>query len=416
MEVWDRARHPMFRRRVRMTGRRADGGRFPVEAFIALADAPSGLYRVWIRGQADGGTPDESDTANAELLDAIERLTHAAPWEWDPGNRGLAEAVQHVLGLGSPGDGFLLKDVLDRTHPGDRAQLTDAADRMTHGGELAPFELRVTGDDGELRYVEVVAEREPEDGGGPDRLTGIVRDVTEERLADQRSRFRLAVSKALSTWTTLDDSGPDLLAAITWAGRAVATMWLPDGDVLVPRLSWVTEDLADRTLVEVANGLRLPKGIGVAGWAWQLGKPVDGAMLPAERTDPLYDVAQRAGFKTAVGIPALAGDHVLAVIEVHWRDKLRINEISLQTLLGMSYEIGGVLSSRRGELGRNPLTARELEILKLAADGLTTPEIASRLVVERSTVRTHFEHIYAKLGTPDRAAAVAQALRRGLID
>jgi DNA-binding CsgD family transcriptional regulator len=62
-----------------------------------------------------------------------------------------------------------------------------------------------------------------------------------------------------------------------------------------------------------------------------------------------------------------------------------------------------------------PLTPRELEVLELAAEGRTGPSIAEDLFVSPATVRTHFEHIYEKLGVGDRAAAVARAMRLGLI-
>lgn len=65
--------------------------------------------------------------------------------------------------------------------------------------------------------------------------------------------------------------------------------------------------------------------------------------------------------------------------------------------------------------GARALTPRELQILELAADGRTAPAIADELVVSPATVRTHFENIYAKLGVRGRAAAVARAMRLGLI-
>jgi DNA-binding CsgD family transcriptional regulator len=71
--------------------------------------------------------------------------------------------------------------------------------------------------------------------------------------------------------------------------------------------------------------------------------------------------------------------------------------------------------ARPGGPPPNPLTARELEVVRLAADGLSGPEIAERLVISPGTVKTHFQNIYAKLGVSERAGAVAKALRRGLI-
>jgi DNA-binding CsgD family transcriptional regulator len=63
-----------------------------------------------------------------------------------------------------------------------------------------------------------------------------------------------------------------------------------------------------------------------------------------------------------------------------------------------------------------PLTPRELELLQLAAHGFSGPRIAEELVLSPATVRTHFENTYEKLGVRDRAAAVATAMRLGLID
>jgi DNA-binding CsgD family transcriptional regulator len=66
----------------------------------------------------------------------------------------------------------------------------------------------------------------------------------------------------------------------------------------------------------------------------------------------------------------------------------------------------------RGE----PLTPREREILRFAATGLTVEEIAERLVISASTVKTHLAHGYAKLGVRNRAAAVAEGARRGYLN
>lgn len=61
------------------------------------------------------------------------------------------------------------------------------------------------------------------------------------------------------------------------------------------------------------------------------------------------------------------------------------------------------------------LSDRELEVLRLLADGLSSKALAERLVLGESTIKTHQRHLYAKLEVGDRAAAVAEGLRRGLI-
>jgi two-component system nitrate/nitrite response regulator NarL len=62
------------------------------------------------------------------------------------------------------------------------------------------------------------------------------------------------------------------------------------------------------------------------------------------------------------------------------------------------------------------LTKREQEILHLIAEGKSLPEIAKQLYLGLTTVKTHVQHLYDKLGVSDRAAAVASAMRRGLIE
>jgi len=64
----------------------------------------------------------------------------------------------------------------------------------------------------------------------------------------------------------------------------------------------------------------------------------------------------------------------------------------------------------------NPLSERELEVLKLVAQGLTNQEIATRLVLSEWTVRTHVRNILGKLHLANRTQAALFALREGLAD
>jgi two-component system, NarL family, nitrate/nitrite response regulator NarL len=62
------------------------------------------------------------------------------------------------------------------------------------------------------------------------------------------------------------------------------------------------------------------------------------------------------------------------------------------------------------------LTARERQVLGLMAEGASGPQIADRLIIALPTVKTHQARLYEKLGVSDRAAAVAEAMRRGLLE
>jgi two-component system nitrate/nitrite response regulator NarL len=62
------------------------------------------------------------------------------------------------------------------------------------------------------------------------------------------------------------------------------------------------------------------------------------------------------------------------------------------------------------------LSDREREILRLVAEGLGAPQIGRELCLATPTVKTHLHHFYDKLGVAARAAAVAEAMRRGLLE
>jgi DNA-binding NarL/FixJ family response regulator len=76
------------------------------------------------------------------------------------------------------------------------------------------------------------------------------------------------------------------------------------------------------------------------------------------------------------------------------------------------------ITDRLVERLRSPTTAlstRETQVLTLVADGLSNQQIAARLFVSQATVKSHLVHIFAKLDADSRTAAVAIAVRRGLI-
>lgn len=71
---------------------------------------------------------------------------------------------------------------------------------------------------------------------------------------------------------------------------------------------------------------------------------------------------------------------------------------------------------RHVNVQRSSLSQREQEILARIAMGLSTAEIGQDLFLSTATVKTYLQRIYEKLGVSERAAAVAEAMRRGIID
>ena len=82
--------------------------------------------------------------------------------------------------------------------------------------------------------------------------------------------------------------------------------------------------------------------------------------------------------------------------------------------------VDAVLTAAGHRVGRRRpwpagLTAREVEVLRLVAQGMPSREIADRLVLSTKTVRNHVERVYAKIGATNRTGATLYALEHGLV-
>ncbi|MBE0610462.1 MAG: LuxR family transcriptional regulator [Dehalococcoidia bacterium] len=95
------------------------------------------------------------------------------------------------------------------------------------------------------------------------------------------------------------------------------------------------------------------------------------------------------------------------------RAEVRAGRLDAGAVEAVLAAAGHPVSRRRD--GPAGLTAREIEVLKLAARGLSNRQIAERLVISPKTVGNHIEHIYTKVGASNRATASLFAVQHGLL-
>jgi DNA-binding CsgD family transcriptional regulator len=221
----------------------------------------------------------------------------------------------------------------------------------------------------------------------------------------------LSVSECLRSWASFTTGSERLLRELADAlGQTAAALWLPDGDALVARTVWASDGINRPVLEEFFRTLRLPRGSGLTGHAWTHAEPVTAGSTARARTIPI------GGLRGTVGVPALAGADVICVIELYSTSTPDLGQEVMRVLGTVAHHLGAFFSRRRGELGLSSLTAREVQVLALAAHGLPVGTIGEQLNISRGTVKSHLEHIYTKLGVVNRTAGVAHALRSGLIE
>jgi DNA-binding NarL/FixJ family response regulator len=137
-----------------------------------------------------------------------------------------------------------------------------------------------------------------------------------------------------------------------------------------------------------------------------------------ENPDYLFE-AIKSGAVGYVLKDATKGQILEAVRGVLSGDAPLNQNLSLQLLQRLVLEhrqepMSPLRDEREQEKIRESLTARELEILELLIQGQSNQEIARHLTVSLSTVKTHIQHIIAKLEVSDRTQAAVRAIRLGL--
>ncbi len=342
----------------------------------------------------------------------------AGSWEWIPSTGELiwSDNYFRLLGLepGSitPSLGF----VLAYTHPKDRERVEATMADLVAGGRFETLDYRIIRDDDDVRHIRATLAFVDEGEDGPNRFVGSVQDVTAQDSVARKLRAHAAVSKALDEWQEFEPGALALLAGLgTAMNLSFGALWVPERAVLTAKRVWHLDDSALAILADVTRDRHPGYGGPTLGRAWKSRQPVasnDPVIgKPPQRAAAIRD----AGLEATIAIPAVAAEETLAVLEYFSPERIEVTERLLRALNGIGHEIGYFLARHRGELVAPVLTPRETQVLQLAARALSATAIAAEMQVSTATVKRHFEDAYARLGVSDRAAAVAVAMRQGLI-
>ena len=387
-------------------------------AELIVSRGPLPDHWIHVRGSEPAESVPAADPALPALLETAEELAQVGTWDWylDAGRLRWSANFYRIHGL-EPGAGMPTPDeAFALVHPDDRGRVQRALEDASAAGSLPPVEYRIVRPDGRTRHVRASGVLIDHEEGRSGRLVGSIQDITERRLAERQIAAHVAISEALAEWRTLEQGATGVLRNLAGALECAAgALWLPEGDVLAAHTIWPPDTAQVPELAPVIRQVRLPRGFGLAGRVWEAGEAV---AVPDLEDDPRFRIETVPGLHGAAALPARYAEEVLGVLELYFCDTVsgETAEQLLPSLAGIGHAFGLFLAQRRGELKPTPLTPRQREVLQLASYGRSGREIAERLVLSPATVRTHFEHIYAKYGVSDRAAAVAKALRDGLID
>jgi PAS domain S-box-containing protein len=369
-------------------------------------------------GKGSSRASSRSDDQRA-LLESAERVAQTGSWEWTPeaGELLWSDNLFRLFGMEPGSVTPSVELVLEMTHPDDRERQVREVERLRQGVTYHRYDYRIVRTDGSTRYLRsTLAEIDQE--GQPRKILGTVQDVTDQHRTEREIAAFVAVSVAIEEWESFDRGAENLLRTLAEAMDCVAgVLWLPDGEELVARVFWRKRNFDEADDFEEATSrLRIAQGKGLPGRVWKSGTPIARTDLSDFHGCARTEEAETAGLRGGVAFAVLDADEVLAVVELYSCEDAEPSERLMRSLVGIGHMLGQFLKRHRGELGSDRLTPRELELLQLAARGNSAAQIAELLTISRSTVKSHFEHVYAKLEVPSRVAAVAKAVREGLVE
>ena len=204
-------------------------------------------------------------------------------------------------------------------------------------------------------------------------------------VADDHPLYREAVARAVGARADLElvgvaGDGDEALAIIRDHQPAVAVL-----DVRMPAL----------------GGVAVLEAIARAGLATRV------VLLSADVDGETVYTAVASGVGAYLS-KATSGDRICDVVAAVARGEVVLPD---EVQAGLAAQI-----QARNRPAAPLLTTRENEVLVLIADGLSAPAIGARLHLSPATIKSHLRTLYEKLGVSDRAAAVAEAMRRGMLD
>ncbi len=361
-----------------------------------------------------------------EVMDDGEALASMGNWRFSLTSRAAkwSDELSRIHGLKPAAEDPDLESWLSMIHPDDRHVVGEQIDAMIAdpgtGQDVGiAAEYRIMLPDGSAREMLYRGRIERGDDGEPAYWVGSAQDVTRQRVTERELYARYAVTLALREWVSFEEGAVGLLRRLgTALDFPLGSLWTwrEDTQEVGCRASWSAVDVDPAEFSLAMRDLSYALGAGAPGRAWGSRRPV---IIPDLSTEPEYAHAafvSHLGLTSGLAFPAIGPDGPVAVLCFYGTDRREPSPRLLRTLIGIGDELGRFLARRREPLEVRAPSKRELEVLRLAAEGNSGPQIAELLVLAPSTIKTHFENIYEKLGVSDRPAAVAYALRTGLID
>lgn len=206
-------------------------------------------------------------------------------------------------------------------------------------------------------------------------FTALLRNVTEQKLAERRLAAQYAIARVLADCTTIQQATPEILRAVCESlDWQLGVLWQVETGTQSLHCVEIWRDSPDRfsEFVTVTQGMSFSKGIGLPGRVWETGKPI---WIPDSVKDsnfPRAPMAAKSGLHAAFAFPIKLGEAIHGVMEFFSREIQEPDEALLHQLLSVGSQIGQFMQRKETEMALRESEERTRLILDTALDAVVT--------------------------------------------
>jgi len=207
-------------------------------------------------------------------------------------------------------------------------------------------------------------------------------DITERKRTEAERNLLLNVTVAVSEAEDLHSALRTVLRKVCDATRwSLGEVWLPrtDGSCLECSPAWYSCVEGLEKFRQASEGLTFPPGVGLPGRVWSSKRPAWIYDVTADTNFPRAPFAREAGLKAALGIPVLAGDEVLAVMDFFLLELREEDERFVSLVSAVAAQVGSMIQRKRAEEAIRQSELQFRLVWEQSADGM-------RLINEQGVV------------------------------
>ena len=206
-------------------------------------------------------------------------------------------------------------------------------------------------------------------------FTVLLRDITEQKMAERRLAAQYAVAQVLAECSTIQEATPEILRAVCESlGWQVGILWQVDPDSQVLRCVEVWRISPDRfsRFVALTQGMTFSKGEGLPGRTWGVGQPVWIPDAVKDKNFPRAPMADAEGLHAAFAFPIQLGSSIHGVMEFFSREIQEPDQDLLHQMLSVGSQIGQFMQRKNTEMALREREEETRLILDTALDAVVT--------------------------------------------